>query len=262
MRGLRRSAMLLSVLVLALVAALVFSNAFRQTLISEVTRQAPSLRNVLGVTPSPLSERLQKKGFVLGQPVLLRVFKEEGELEVWLRAQDRYALFAVYPICKWSGGLGPKLKEGDWQAPEGYYFASSQQLLKASRYHRAINTGFPNVYDRHHGRTGSVLMIHGSCVSTGCYAMTDAGIDDIYNLAEAALAKGNGDIEMHLYPFRLTEDNFARHAASPWIAFWRNLAEGDAIFNTTRTSLSVHNCNGRYAFGSAPSSCERVAAWP
>ena len=130
-----------------------------------------------------------------------------------------------YPVCAWSGGLGPKLREGDGQAPEGYYFASAAQLKPDSSYHRAINVGFPNAYDRQLGRTGSFLMIHGNCVSIGCYAMTDAGIDDIYRAVERAMQKGQRAIAIHLFPFRLTADGLARHSAGAWRGFWNNLAE-------------------------------------
>jgi murein L,D-transpeptidase YafK len=258
----RGAALATSLLLVAALLVLSFIPTWRESLVSALARRFPQTRDLLATPSTPIEQRLREKGFALGQAVLLRIFKEEGELEVWLRSSDRYALFAIYPICKWSGALGPKLREGDGQSPEGYYFASTKQLLPNSRYHRAINTGFPNAYDKHHGRTGSVLMIHGSCVSIGCFAMTDAGIDDIYKLVEAALLQGSEQIEMHLYPFRLNEENFTRHAASPWAPFWKNLAEGDVLFQQSKQPLQVFNCNGVYGFNTAAGSCEPVMAWP
>ena len=81
--------------------------------------------------------------------------------------------FATYPICLWSGRLGPKLREGDRQAPEGFYTVSAEQLNPNSRWHRSFSLGFPNAFDQAHGRTGSFIMVHGGCPSIGCYAMTD-----------------------------------------------------------------------------------------
>ncbi len=233
----------------------------RQITVSEMARVVPVLQKPLTTPSTPIEQRLQSSGFSLGQNVILRIFKEESELEVWLRNSDRFALFATYPICKWSGALGPKLREGDGQSPEGYYFASAHQLLPTSRYHRAINTGFPNAFDSYHGRTGSVLMIHGNCVSIGCFAMTDVGIDDIYRMVEAALSGGALQVEMHIYPFRLSDENFNRYKSSAWLPFWKNLAEGNVLFMQTRKPLEVYNCQGRYGFGSAASHCERIKAW-
>jgi murein L,D-transpeptidase YafK len=229
---------------------------------SLVARHVPSLRAPLERLPQvPVEERLAKAGFSLGQPALIRVYKEEGILEVWMQRAQRFEKVLSYPICRWSGGLGPKLQEGDGQSPEGYYYASAKQLLPTSRHHRAINTGFPNSFDAALGRTGTVLMIHGSCSSIGCYAMTDPAIDDIYRIVEAALAQGQPSIPMHLFPFRMTTDNLARNSSHKWIAFWRNLAEGDTLFAATGTPPSVWACNGKYHFAGSPKNCQKVAAW-
>jgi murein L,D-transpeptidase YafK len=209
----------------------------------------------------PIGDRLQAAGFALGQPVLLRVFKEESILELWMQRTEKFERVFSYPICRWSGALGPKLQEGDRQSPEGYYFASEKQLLPSSRHHRAINTGFPNSLDKSYGRTGSVLMIHGACSSIGCYAMTDPAIDDIYTIVEHALANRQQAIPMHLYPFRMTQDNLARHKDHPWIDFWRNLAEGDALFAKTARALDVWSCGGKYHFAEAPQNCQKVSGW-
>jgi murein L,D-transpeptidase YafK len=232
----------------------------REVIRSEVARRVPALRPRLSQPDTVIEDRLRAKGFELGQPVLLRIFKQESVLEVWMKKGETYALFGAYDICKWSGDLGPKLREGDGQSPEGFYFASAKQLLPTSRYHRAINTGFPNAFDAGLGRTGSVLMIHGSCVSIGCYAMTDRGIDDIYKIVEASLDKNN-PIAMHLFPFRMTAENLALNQNNRWIEFWKNLAEGDAIFTRSKLPPEVFVCGGQYVFGAAPSSCKPVTGW-
>jgi murein L,D-transpeptidase YafK len=205
--------------------------------------------------------RLREKGFALGDPVVIRIFKEESELEIWLKKHERFQLALTYKICTWSGKLGPKLREGDGQSPEGFYFASSRQFNPRSAYHRAINIGFPNAYDVAHGRTGSFLMIHGSCVSIGCYAMTDTGIDDIYRLAEAVLGAGQASVPIHIFPFRMTPENLARHEGNIWLEYWKDLAEGDRLFLGDGIPPDVSVCGERYSFGKSDASCRPVSAW-
>ena len=199
---------------------------------------------------APLSERLKQRNFRAGAPVFVRIFKAEAELEVWLERDGRYELFEVYPICSFSGKLGPKLKEGDLQSPEGFYSVSKRQLNPNSQFHKSFNIGFPNRYDRSHGRTGSYLMVHGGCVSIGCYAMTNDGIDEIYGLGKAALRKGQKRFPVHIFPFRMTEQNLALRQASEWIEFWQNLKEGYDVFEQTRRVPKITVSKRRYVFGS------------
>ncbi len=213
------------------------------------------------LTRNTLEKRLEGTGLALGDPVLIRIFKEESALEIWVRKDGRFKHALTYPICTWSGRLGPKLREGDGQSPEGFYFASSRQLNPNSNYHRAINIGFPNAFDRAQGRTGTYLMIHGSCVSIGCYAITDAGIDDIYRLVAAALQAGQANVPLQIFPFRMTAENLAQHRGSEWVGFWYNLAEGDRIFLQSGLPPPVSVCGERYAFGGASAACQTVTAW-
>lgn len=211
----------------------------------------------------PLRRRLADAGFEAGDPVFLRLFKEERLMEIWLKRGDRFALFETVPICSFSGGLGPKLREGDRQSPEGFYEIGRAQLNPASAYHLAFNLGYPNAYDRSYGRTGGLLMVHGNCASIGCYAMTDIGIDDIYTLVAAALAKGQRSVAVHIYPFRMSDAALAAHGGSQWSDFWTNLKEGSDAFEAARTPPAVFVCGGRYTFtnGATPPSCARIAAW-
>jgi murein L,D-transpeptidase YafK len=221
--------------------------------ISDAADHLPELRTTLA-----------DAGFVLGAPAHIRIYKRESELELWLgRPGDRFALFRSYPICKWSGTLGPKLAEGDHQAPEGFYRVTLKQLNPASRHHRAFNIGFPNAFDRALGRTGSALMVHGGCSSVGCYAMTDPQIDEIYTILDAALATGQPEVDVAIFPFRLTETALQAEAASPWLAFWQNLKQGADLFDRTGTPPAVATCAGTYRFGpdaSAPD-CTPIAGW-
>lgn len=197
--------------------------------------------------PARLNERLQEKGLKLGDPVYLRIFKGDSEAEIWMKRGPRFELFATYPICAWSGRLGPKLQEGDRQSPEGFYTIGKGQLNPNSRYHRAFNLGFPNLFDAANNRTGTALMIHGSCASAGCYAMTDPEIDEIWALATAALNAGQERIAVHVFPFRMTDERMAAFAWHPWIGFWRDLKPAYDLFEKTHIPPLIRVCEKRYA---------------
>jgi len=195
-----------------------------------------------------LDARLQAKGVRLGAPVYIRIFKLESELELWVEKDGRFQRFATYPICLWSGRLGPKLKEGDRQAPEGFYTVGKGQLNPNSRWHRSFNLGFPNTYDRGKGRTGSFLMVHGGCSSIGCYAMTDQVVDEIWRLVTAALDDGQARIPVHVFPFRMTERNLRLRKGDKWSGFWADLKKGYDLFEANHVPPKVSVCDGRYAF--------------
>ena len=190
---------------------------------------------------------LGKKGMDPQAPIFVRIFKEESELEIWkLKSDGRFYHFKTYPICNWSGEIGPKLKEGDRQAPEGFYSVSREQMNPDSKYHLAMNLGYPNAYDRAHGRTGEFLMIHGRCKSAGCYAMTDALMEEIYAIARDSFLGGSDTFEVHAFPFRMTEANIARRRDHPAYAFWSTLKEGYDYFELTRQLPAVAVCDRHY----------------
>jgi murein L,D-transpeptidase YafK len=170
-----------------------------------------------------LATTLAARGTPLGSPALLRAFKESGELELWLAAADGWQLFRTYTVAAWSGDLGPKQREGDRQVPEGAYGVTLAALNPSSSYHLSFNIGYPNAEDRQLGRTGSFIMIHGAAVSIGCLAMTDAWIEEIYLIVEAALRAGQAEVPAHFFPFRLSEERLRAAADSPWLEFWRGL---------------------------------------
>jgi murein L,D-transpeptidase YafK len=193
-----------------------------------------------------LSGRLAAQGLVSGAPVFVRIFKREFELELWMQRGNRFERFAVYPICRWSGDLGPKLQEGDRQAPEGFYTVTAKALNAASRWHRAFDLGYPNALDRAHGRTGSLLMVHGGCASVGCFAMTDPVIEELWRLITAALNGGQTRFHVHVFPFRMTPENLASPQNERWGAFWRDLQRGYAAFEATHVPPLIGVCAGRY----------------
>lgn len=203
-------------------------------------------------------------GFVLGDEAHIRIFKREKRLELWLRrGGGRYALFRSYDICKFSGVLGPKLREGDLQSPEGFYRVGKGQLNPNSRHHLSFNLGFPNEFDRQLGRTGSALMVHGGCSSIGCYAITDKGVDQVYAMVEAALGNGQDAIDVHVFPFVLTETALAAEGANAWQPFWRNLKQGSDLFELAGVPPKVAACRGEYRFGNDAEGpgCVAIAAW-
>ncbi len=196
---------------------------------------------------------LGKKGMKTEAPIFIRIFKEESELEIWkLRDDGHYYHFKTYPICTWSGELGPKLAQGDKQAPEGFYTVPRGLMNPNSSFHLAFNLGFPNAYDKAHGRTGSALMVHGKCRSAGCYAMTDALIEEIYALAREQFSGGHESFQVHAFPFRMTDENMARHKGNKWYAFWQTLKEGYDHFEVHRVPPQVTICERRYHVNARP----------
>ena len=199
--------------------------------------------------PPHLVKVMEAKGMTAKSPIVLRIFKQESIAEVWKETDTgRYDLLAEYEICKWSGALGPKFQEGDRQAPEGFYTVKPWQMNPKSDYHLAFNIGFPNIYDRAHGRTGSHLMVHGACSSAGCYSMTDELIEEIYALARESFEGGQRAFQVQAYPFRMSPENMARHKDSPHFEFWRMLKEGHDHFEITKKPPKVDVCGRRYVF--------------
>jgi murein L,D-transpeptidase YafK len=202
--------------------------------------------------PPELLSLLRQKKMPKHSPILVRVFKEEAELEVWKQdTTGHFELLKTFPICRWSGDLGPKLHEGDRQTPEGFYTITPELMNPNSNYYLAINTGFPNSFDKANNRDGSSLMIHGVCSSSGCYAMTDEQIGEIYSLARDSLL-GRPSFQVQAYPFRLTPANLVRHRTNPNLAFWKMLKIGNDHFEATHLEPKVDVCNRLYVFDAQP----------
>ncbi|MBL8846327.1 MAG: murein L,D-transpeptidase [Hyphomicrobium zavarzinii] len=202
---------------------------------------------------------LGKKGMNTSAPIFVRIFKEESELEVWkMRDDGRFYHFKTYPICNWSGELGPKQEQGDKQAPEGFYTISQSQMNPNSKFYLAFNLGYPNAYDRAHNRTGEALMVHGKCKSAGCYAMTDALAEEIYALARDAFRSGQTSFEVHAFPFRMTQEKLDRFKKHKWYAFWKTLKEGYDFFEVNRIPPAIAVCEKRYVVNAVLSTPQRI----
>jgi murein L,D-transpeptidase YafK len=199
--------------------------------------------------PPELLSLLAQKKMPVHSPILVRVFKEEAELEVWKQdTTGRFNILKTYPICRWSGDLGPKLWEGDGQTPEGFYRVTPELMNPHSSYYLAMNIGYPNSFDKANNRDGSLLMIHGDCWSSGCFAMTDEQISEIYSLARESFLGAQRSFQVQAYPFRLTPANLARHRNNPNLAFWKMLKIGNDHFEATHLEPKVDVCDRRYVF--------------
>ena len=202
--------------------------------------------------PEKLIAEMAAKDMDVQSPLLVRLFKQEAELEVW--KQDRagkFALLKTYPICRWSGDLGPKVKEGDRQAPEGFYSIGPGQMNPQSAYYLSFNMGYPNAFDKALGRTGSQLMVHGDCSSRGCYAMTDEQISEIYTLGRESFFGGQRAFQVQAYPFKFTPVNMAKHRSNPNMPFWKMIKQGYDHFEVTRQEPKVEFCENKYVFDPA-----------
>jgi murein L,D-transpeptidase YafK len=195
-----------------------------------------------------LEKELNKAGFRWGSKILIRIIKQDNALEVWLKNTTRYELFKTYKICYFSGEIGPKTKQGDNQAPEGFYEIRPAQMNPNSSYHLAFNLGYPNAYDKAHQYTGDYLMVHGNCVSIGCYAMTDPKIEEIYALMQAAFENNQKMIQVHCFPFKMTNENLAKYKGHKYEAFWQNIAEGYRFFEQNHQPPKVNVKNKKYVF--------------
>lgn len=229
------------------VAVLLFLAVSSAAAAQSIPSSSRSQAAIARVTPI-LTRDMAAQGLLFGAPIFIRVFKRSRELEIWIENAGRFHLFRTYPICDYSGALGPKLREGDNQSPEGFYFVTPERLNPASQFHLSFNLGFPNRYDRAHERTGSYLMVHGDCVSIGCYAMTDEKIEEIFALADAAFRNGQRFFRVHVFPFRMTEETMEAARVSRWYAFWRNLKEGFDSFERTHRPPDTIVRNRRYVF--------------
>lgn len=238
-------------------SGILFGSLLSVFLISPVLSSAqPMLDGLLPTSPKaetfmsnaqPRVERqLAAKGMRLGEPVFMRIFKRSKQLEVWVRKEGRFDLFKTYPICAYSGTVGPKLREGDLQSPEGFYTVSGGQLNPLSRYHLSFDIGYPNAVDRENNRTGGAIMVHGKCISEGCFAMGNLQVEEIYLLAHQAFLQGQKQFSVHIFPFRMTKENLERNRNSQWAGFWENLQEGYEFFEQERQVPVITAAGGRY----------------
>ena len=215
-----------------------------------VERQRAYTRGEMPLPTTPnlakLDDRLAGRGLAKGRPIFIRVFKASSELEIWMQKGDRFELLDIYPVCHWTGTLGPKLKEGDRQSPEGFYSVANRQMRLVGRWQKAFNLGYPNHHDQMNKRTGSFILVHGGCSSVGCFAMTEQVQDEIFALADAAVKGGQQRFHVQVFPFRMTEQSMELFKDHQWASFWQELKAGYDSFERTRVPPKVGLCGDRY----------------
>ena len=203
--------------------------------------------------PSDTLSLMAQKGTNRNAPVLVRAYKKDSEIEIWKQATNgQYVLLKTYPVCRWSGQLGPKKREGDRQVPEGFYTVAAPQMNPNSAYWLSFNVGYPNQLERAMGRNGGDIMVHGTCSSRGCFAMTNEQVEEIYAVMREAFQGGQKQVQFQSYPFRMTAENIAKFRHDPNMPFWKNLKEGNDHFEVTKTEPAVGYCGGKYVFNAAP----------
>ena len=209
-------------------------------------------RAIRPIPPDTLA-LMEQKGTSKSAPVLIRAYKKEAEFEMWkMKPDGRYVLLKTFPMCRWSGQLGPKTREGDRQVPEGFYNITPGQMNPDSHYYLSFNVGYPNAFDRAYGRGGGSIMVHGACSSMGCFSMTDQQIAEIYAIAREGFSGGQRSIQMQSLPFRMTAENLAKHRLDPNIGFWKQLKQGADHFEVARQEPKVGVCNKHYVFNAQP----------
>ncbi len=228
--------------VVVTLTALLLSGCVANLALDELSSAPPAI-------PAKVLQEMANKGMSPEDPVLVRIFKQESELEIWkMNKAGRFALLKTYPMCRWSGKLGPKKKSGDRQAPEGFYHVSAGMLNPKSQYFVSFNLGYPNRLEAALGYSGEALMVHGACSSSGCYALTDQGVGEIYAIVAKALASGQERFQVQAYPFRMSAENIAAHAGDENMQFWRVLKDGYDSFVLTKQPPKVSACGARYRF--------------
>lgn len=193
---------------------------------------------------------MDSKGMRKEDPILVRTFKQENTLEIWKRDKTgRFALLKSYPMCSWGGTLGPKIREGDKQSPEGFYTVTPARMNPNSQFFLAYDVGYPNAFDRAWGRTGAAVMVHGNCTgSAGCFVMTDAQVEEIYGLAREAFNGGQKSFQVQSFPFHMTAENLAKNRKNPNLAFWKQIKKGYDHFEVTKLEPKVDVCDKHYVF--------------
>jgi len=196
-----------------------------------------------------LQKELSEQGFDKNYRLYIRVFKQLDQLEIWAKKGNKYEIFKRYNVCYYSGGLGTKMSKGDGKSPEGFYNIGAKQLNPVSNYHLSINIGYPNKLEKLKGCTGDAIMIHGSCASIGCYAMTNPTIEEIYTLVYKALEAGQQNISLAIFPFRMDDSHMKNFTTSPYYSFWKTMQPGYELFEKNHTPPTVSVGNKQYVFG-------------
>ena len=161
------------------------------------------------------------------QSITLLVIKDTAELELWVGSESKPTYIRTYPVQALSGVLGPKLREGDRQVPEGVY--RIEGLNPNSSFHLSMKLDYPNAFDRANAllegrdQPGSDIFIHGNAASVGCLAMGDAAIEELFVLAADS---GRENIKVVIAPTDPRRAPLVASSTLPWLpALYRDIAD-------------------------------------
>lgn len=187
--------------------------------------------------------------------IALLTFKQERRVALWARGSGGWRFIRAYPIFAASGHAGPKLREGDYQVPEGVY--RIEHLNPNSSYHLSMKVSYPNAFDRRmaarDGRTrlGGDIFMHGNAVSIGCVAVGDRAIEELFTLVAET---GHARVRLILAPNDLrTGGAVMRDDAPRWVGdLYRTIAAALAPFPIAMESDLVVDALGSRKVKAAP----------
>jgi len=198
-----------------------------------------------------LKKELSSAGFKAPFKLYIAAYKHEGKLEIWLQSTDqkKYKLYKRYDFCAHSGVLGPKIKEGDLQTPEGFYYINA--FNPKSNFYLSLGINYPNSIDlkrSNQEKPGGDIYIHGNCVTVGCIPLTDEKIKEVYVLAVEARNSGQLQIPVNIFPFNMSDANLNKYTIQypQQKIFWQNLQRGYAYFEKHQILPIIRQVNGNY----------------
>ncbi len=179
--------------------------------------------------------------------VYLRAFKTEKKIELWAKnsSDSVFKMIKEFPICHISGYIGPKRRYKDLQVPEGFYHISG--LNPYSKYYLSMQINYPNASDSIRGvpgRLGNFIFIHGECVSSGCIAITNERIKELFVYCIEAYNSGQEEIGLTIFPAQLNDSmysllttNFSKYKDD--ISLWADLKKSYDFFEKHKVPPTV-----------------------
>jgi len=231
------------------------TNSFKPT---QAQKQYPRVRAAREKRSADVQKLFQEAGIDYPvQEVLIRVFKKDDVLELWVRPRKKkkFVHLKDYAICSKSGVLGPKRRRGDLQVPEGFYQVT--WFNPASNFLLSMKVNYPNASDRIRGyqkNLGGDIFIHGDCVTIGCVPLTDRWIEELYPICLDTHWRYGKRTLVHIFPTRMDEagmkwleENYAQRPNL--LSFWKELQPGYTLFEQSHIPprFSVGK-NGEYRF--------------
>jgi murein L,D-transpeptidase YafK len=232
-------------------------SAFSQTAANEFSKSSTKISGILNSMEDSVRKQFEAKKLTWPpQAMYIRSFKYDRVLEVWVKgnAKEQYKLFKTYKVCMQSGTMGPKRMQGDYQVPEGFYHIN--EFNPNSNYHLALGLNYPNASDKILSDSlhpGNAIYIHGNCVSTGCIAITDVPIEELYIIATHVKNSGQDFIPVHVFPVKYNVKRSSDYLAETLktkpslIAFTAKLKEAFIFFEEKKQlPLILVNKKGEY----------------